>query len=169
MSQREEWVAAEPYTSAKYRLELVCEPSAPYDADHICGYPDRAAAFVRTLIGRFPQEVMGALFLDVRNRAIGHTIPYMGTLSRLKAEPRGLLIPALLANASGIIMFHNHPSGDPAPSDGDLALTQDVADAAAFLGLCLLEHIIIGEGDCFVSMSRRPDWPMVSRTRRAAQ
>ena len=155
-----------PYAIAKYRLELVCEAPAPYDAEHLCDRPDRAAAFVRTLIGRFAQEVMGSLFLDVRNRAIGHTIPYMGTVSRLKAEPRGLLIPALMANASGIIMFHNHPSGDPSPSSGDLALTEDVAEAAAFLGLCLLEHIIIGEGDCFASMSRRPDWPMVARTRR---
>ena len=46
---------------------------------------------------------MGSLFLDVRNRAIGHTIPYRGTLTGLKAEPRGLLVPALLANASGVV------------------------------------------------------------------
>ncbi len=97
----------------------------------------------RSIVEDYAQEVMGALFLDVRNRAIGHTIAYVGTLSRLAAEPRGVLIPALLANASSVVVSHTHPSGDPSPSAGDRAFTQAVADACVFLGLFLADHIIL--------------------------
>ena len=137
--------ASKPYTVARYRLQLVCEASVPYDA-RPCDNPDRAAAFIRPIVEGYAQEVMGAVFLDVRNRAIGHTIAYVGTLSRLAVEPRGLLVPALLANASSVIIFHTHPSGDPSPSAEDLGFTEAVADAAAFLGLLLADHLIFGEG-----------------------
>ncbi len=106
---------------------------------------------------------MGALFLDIRNRVIGHTVAYVGTLTRLAAEPRGLLLPALLANAASVIVFHTHPSGDPSPSAGDRAFTKTVADACAFLGLFLADHLILGEGDRFLSMRIEPDWPVKQR------
>jgi hypothetical protein len=66
-------------------------------------------------------------FLDVRNRAIGYQLAYIGTLARAAVEPRGIFSAALLAYAAGIILFHNHPSGDPSPSAEDLAFTRRMA------------------------------------------
>ncbi len=154
--------ASEPYTVARYRLELVCEEHVPYHP-YPCDDGDKAVAFLRSVVGGYAQEVMGALFLNVRNQAIGHTIAYVGTLSRIAAEPRGLLLPALLANAASVIVFHTHPSGDLSPSASDRNFTKAVADACAFLGLFLADHLILGEWGCHLAMSRRPDWPVVAR------
>ncbi len=105
---------------------------------------------------------MGSLSLNVRSPVIGHTIAYVGTLSRIAAQPRGPLVPALLANAASVIIFHNHPSGDPSPSARDRKFTKAVADASVFLGLFLADHLILGEGDRYVAMSHRQDWPVLA-------
>jgi DNA repair protein RadC len=101
---------------------------------------------------------MGAIFLDTRNRAIGHQIAYIGTLARAAVEPRGIFSAALLANAAGIVLFHNHPSGDPSPSAEDLAFTRRMADAGELLGIRVLDHIVVGEAPRFVSLKRRGGW-----------
>ena len=123
-----------------------------------CNRPERAATFLAELVRPFAYEVMGAVLLDTRNRAIGHVIAYMGTLNRAAVEPRGLLIPALLANAAGIILFHNHPSGDPSPSVEDLAFTRRVAAAGETLGIRLVDHLVLGEEPRWVSLRQRGGW-----------
>jgi DNA repair protein RadC len=64
----------------------------------------------------------------------------------------------LLANAASIILFHNHPSGDPSPSAEDLALTRRMADAGELLGIRVVDHIVVGEAPAFVSLKRRGGW-----------
>ncbi len=102
---------------------------------------------------------MGVLLLDIRNFLLGYSIAYVGTLRGMLVEPRGLLVPALLSNAAGIIVFHTHPSGDPEPSDEDVTMTQELAESAFVVGVGLYDHIVIGEYDRWCSMARRPDWP----------
>jgi DNA repair protein RadC len=114
-----------------------------------------AARFLHGVLDDAHQKVMGALLLDCRTRAVGYHIAYRGTLSRAAAEPRGLLVPALLANASGIIVFHNHPSGDPSPSSEDVAFTARLASAGEVVGVELLDHLIIGERPSYVSLKER--------------
>ncbi len=160
MRGKGETSVSEPYTVARYRLQLVCESQVPYDAEHRCIGPFEIAEFLWPIVGGYAQEIMGAVFLDVKNRAIGYTIAYIGTLSHIKVETRGLLVPALLANASSVVVFHTHPSGDPTPSAEDRAFTKAVAAAAEFLGIHLIDHIILGEAGQWVSMARRPDWPV---------
>jgi DNA repair protein RadC len=110
---------------------------------------------IRPLVENEPYEVMGALMLDTRHRAIGYEIAYRGTLNRAAVEPRGLLVPALLSNASGLIAFHNHPSGDPTPSAEDLAFTRRLADAGEIVGVRLLDHLIVGEAPKYISLRSR--------------
>lgn len=74
---------------------------------------------------------------------IGYCVAYRGTLSRAAVEPRGLLVPPLLANAAGVVLFHNHPSGDPTPSAEDRALTQRTREAGELLGLRVHDHLIL--------------------------
>jgi DNA repair protein RadC len=145
----------EPQTIARYRVALVREESTPYDVPQHCSEPRAAARFLHQLLSSWDREVMGAILLDIRNRAIGHQLAYIGTLSRAAVEPRGILSAALLANAAGIILFHNHPSGDPTPSAEDILFTRRMSDACEILGVKLLDHIIVGEWPRFVSLQER--------------
>lgn len=113
--------AFEPQTITRYRVALVREESTPYDEPQSCSDPRSAARFVQQVLSSWDREVMGAIYLDIRNRAIGHQLAYVGTLTGAAVEPRGILTAALLSNAAGLILFHNHPSGDPSPSAEDLA------------------------------------------------
>jgi DNA repair protein RadC len=102
---------------------------------------------------------VGSLFFNHHHQAIGHTLAYMGTLNQALVEPRGLLVPALLANAASILMFHNHPSGDPTPSTDDICLTERVAEAGEILGVPVLDHIILGEPPRYYSFREQGQRP----------
>ena len=95
------------------------------------------------------QERTGALYLNARNRLLRHDPEiYRGTLDRAVVEPRELLKRALLANAAGLIGYHNHPSGDPTPSREDREFTRRLASAADAVGLRLLDHIVVARDGC---------------------
>lgn len=142
----------------RYRLSLIQEAEVPYDAElSACTDPQDALRFLNRVVDGYAQEVMGALYLDSRNRAIAHTIAFVGTLTRASVEPRQLLATGLLVNAAGLILFHNHPSGDPSPSAEDLAFTKRMAKAGEHVGIRLLDHLILGEGT-HVSLRERGAW-----------
>lgn len=95
------------------------------------------------------QERTGALYLNARNRLLRDDPDiYRGTLDRAVVEPREILKRALLANAAGVILYHNHPSGDPSPSREDREFTRRLATAADAVGLRLLDHVVVGRGAC---------------------
>ncbi len=120
--------------------------------------PDAVASYLGLRYGQEDQEVMGALYLDVRNRLIGEGDIYRGTLSRAAVEPRTILKVGLLNSASGFILFHTHPSGDPSPSAEDLSFTRRMAEAGEVVGVQLLDHIILGSAGRWVSLGRRGAW-----------
>ena len=101
---------------------------------------------------------MGALFLDVRNRLIGESEAFRGTLSRAAVEPRAIMKEALLRSAKSIILFHTHPSGDPTPSAEDLTFTRRMAEVGELLDIKLSDHLILGAGGRWMSLRRRGAW-----------
>lgn len=100
------------------------------------------------------QEHMKLLMLNTKSKLIGETNISKGTVNSTVVSPRELFIEALEKNAVSIIMLHNHPSGDPAPSQSDILLTQRVKDAGDLIGIELLDHIIIGN-NCYVSFAEQ--------------
>ena len=120
--------------------------------------PEIVARYLGMRYAQQDQEVMGALYLDVRNRLIAESDIYRGTLSRAAVEPRVILKEGLLRSASGFILFHTHPSGDPTPSAEDLAFTRRLADAGDLLGVRLIDHLILGSAGRWVSLGRRGAW-----------
>ena len=95
------------------------------------------------------QERTGALFLNARNRLLKNDPEiYRGTLDRAVVEPREILRRALLGKAAGVILYHNHPSGDPTPSREDREFTRRLAAAAESIGVRLLDHIVVGREGC---------------------
>jgi DNA repair protein RadC len=121
----------------------------------------RPAAVARYLALRFAlreQELLGALYLDVRNRLVGERELYRGTLSRAAVEPRRILQEGLLLGAAGCIVFHNHPSGDPTPSAEDLAFTRRLSEAGELVGIRLVDHLVLGGPGRWLSLRERGGW-----------
>jgi DNA repair protein RadC len=118
---------------------------------------DEPANVARYLTLRYSiadQEVLGALYLDTRNRLLAEREIFRGTMKRMSVETRQVVKSALRFNAVGIILFHSHPSGDPAPSFEDLAFTHRLTEACGLLDLSLVDHLILGELGRWVSLRR---------------
>ena len=122
---------------------------------------DHPGSVARYLLLRYQQrdqEVMGALFLNVRHRILGDAEMFRGTLHRAEVEPREILKECLLRGAAGVVVFHTHPSGDPTPSDADLQFTRRMAYAAALVGVDLVDHLVLGAIGCWVSLKAHGGW-----------
>lgn len=91
-----------------------------------------------------PREVLIAMYLDNKHRALGIEEVSKGTLTSSLCEPRAILQGAILANAAAVILVHNHPSGQPAPSPEDIAVTRRLKELADLLPIRILDHVIIG-------------------------
>jgi len=122
------------------------------------GRPDQLTRYLNLRYRVRDQEVMGALFLDIRNRFLGEKEIYRGTLDRAAVEPREILKECLLRGAAAVVIFHTHPSGDPSPSPGDVEFTLHLAEAASVVGVRLADHLILGAGDQWCSLRERIAW-----------
>lgn len=94
-------------------------------------------------------EQFRLLFLDRKNRLIADEVQQRGTVDHAPVYPREVVKRALELDASAVILVHNHPSGDPAPSRADIAMTHEVAAAAATVGIVVHDHVVIGRGRHF--------------------
>lgn len=126
--------------------------------------PDLVAGYLWLRYHQLDQEVVGAVYLDVRGRLIEIRELARGTLCKAAVEPRAFLRPALDNGAWALVMFHTHPSGHPAPSAEDLAFTRRLEEAGQIVGVRLLDHLILGSSKLFVSLSPRR-WPPQKRRR----
>lgn len=91
------------------------------------------------------KEHLHVILLNARLKIIGFHLVSMGSLTEVTAHPREILRPVILAGAYGFALSHNHPSGDPSPSDGDMRFTRRLIEAADLMMLKLLDHVVIGE------------------------
>lgn len=116
--------------------------------------PEAAAdLLVPDLEGR-DREHCRALLLDTKHRLIRAVTVSIGSVDHTFMAPREILRDTLLANASALVLAHNHPSGDPEPSTDDRAVTRRLARACEILGVDLLDHLVVGRGR-WVSLARR--------------
>ena len=105
--------------------------------------------YCRTTMSRRETEQFRILFLDRKNMLIADEAQAKGTVDHVPVYPREVVKRALELNASAIILVHNHPSGDPQPSDTDIAVTRQIEAAAKTLSITLHDHLIIGAQDEF--------------------
>jgi len=116
--------------------------------------PGDAANLLMTMIGHKEQEHFVVMYLDTRNRVLDREILYKGSLNTSLVRVGEVFRGAVRRNCAGVIAAHNHPSGDPAPSAEDIALTRRLVDAGKLLEVELLDHVIIGHNR-FVSLRER--------------
>ena len=114
--------------------------------------PETACQFWREVVAVDPcheadKERLVAVLLNAKLRIIGYHVVSVGSLNEALAHPREIFRAAILAGAYAMILMHNHPSGDPSPSDADRRLTKNIREAAGILQINLLDHVIVGSPD----------------------
>ncbi|MDA0238883.1 MAG: DNA repair protein RadC [Proteobacteria bacterium] len=100
--------------------------------------------YCRAAMAHEKVEQLRLLFLDRKNVLIADEVQQRGTVDHAPLYVREVVKRALELGASAVILVHNHPSGDPTPSEGDIAITRDLRDAAEKLGIVLHDHVVIG-------------------------
>lgn len=110
--------------------------------------PQAINNYLRDAFNDYPlQEQFIAIPLNRKNQPFGRFIVSIGTAHAALVHPREVYQPAILAGASALAVSHNHPSGNPLPSQEDLRITRQLCDAGAILGIKLLDHLIIGNAE----------------------
>ncbi|PWC27228.1 RadC family protein [Teichococcus aestuarii] len=110
---------------------------------------ERLLGYLNAALARERVEQFRVLFLDSRNRLLADEAQARGTVNHTPVYPREVMRRALELHATALIVVHNHPSGDPTPSEADRAMTAELQRAAAALGLALHDHLVIGNGRHF--------------------
>ena len=111
-------------------------------------------------IGDKPQEHLVAIYLDTQNRIIQQKTVFIGGVRRSIAEPREILHYACHLMATSLIVVHNHPSGEAYPSRNDIDFTQKIKRSCDDLGICLLDHLIVGKSTYYSFREEREDFEL---------
>lgn len=130
------------YEVVKYRIALVKDAVRVRKGN---GKIDSLQAISKLCVDMrsLDREHLRAYFLDARHNLLGWETISIGTLTASLAHPREILKGAILANSAGFILAHNHPSGDPDPSEEDIRLTKRMQQCANIMGIDLLDHLIV--------------------------
>jgi DNA repair protein RadC len=116
--------------------------------------PDTAGAMLVRSHAQRLQEHLGAFFLDSRHRMLRQRDIFVGTVNSALVSTRDIIRFALDENAVGVVLFHNHPSGNPTPSAEDLVFTRKVKESLRLVDIDLLDHLVIG-ATSFCSMRQK--------------
>jgi len=127
-------------------LRMLCERLARCEAAHrpIVSSWSALLAYVRIALAAEPREQFRALFLDRRNQLMRDELVAHGTVDHAPVYPREVVRRALDLSASSIILVHNHPSGDPTPSQADIVLTRQIVEAARLFSIQVHDHLVVG-------------------------
>jgi len=136
-------------TPAKeYKVVALRECPLP-EGMHLCDTPERAAEYWRATIATNPLlnlecECLAVLMLNTRRRVKGFQLVTIGTMDTLLVHPREVFRAAVIVSAAAVIVMHNHPSGEPQPSEADIKVTRDLIRAGQLLKIEVLDHVIMG-------------------------
>jgi DNA repair protein RadC len=155
--EQEKWPGVGPAKAA--RIAAAAEIAARVvreqveDRDLIAN-PGSAADYLQASLLTEQREVMGALLLDARNRLLEDARVFAGGVTSAAVSPGPLLKKAILAGSAALVLYHNHPSGDPEPSADDRATTARFVEAGRAIGIEVRDHVVVGRG-CWVSFRQR--------------
>jgi DNA repair protein RadC len=123
------------------RRTLALKPAARFQIRR----PTDAAAYLMPRFGSRGVEQFGIVLLDAKHRVMRTAVLAVGTLNSSIVTPRDVFREAAIGGATAIVVFHNHPSGDPTPSPEDVALTRRLVAAGALIGIDVVDHLILGD------------------------
>lgn len=135
-------------------LQIVKDREVPYGNTHLNG-PEEATRFIKDIVAdmicNMDRECMVVCAVDTKLKPVSIQITGVGTIDSCLYSVPEIFKMALLSNAASILLFHNHPSGEPSPSREDIQCTRRIAEAGKLLGIILQDHIILGDNDCYYS------------------
>ncbi len=140
-------------TVQRVRIKQVRDGRVRFAVEEIKG-PNEVYQAVLPYYRSEDREVLSAIYLDARASPVCFHIVSVGTLNTTRTQPLDVLKPAILSNASALILIHNHPSGDTEPSGEDIAFTRNMHRACELLGVELHDHLVISDQG-FVSIRSR--------------
>ena len=147
-------------------LKLCKEKLVPYGLEGRFCLPECIAKIGRTIIGDADKECMLVVSLDAKCHPLAVECIAVGRCNNARVEMRDVIKSTLLSNATAIVLLHNHPSSDITPSEEDLSFTKRVKEATDFVGMTLLDHVIIGScNEEFYSMKESEEWEMIQDER----
>jgi len=146
-----------PQTAGRIRAALALGRRllAPDEERVYIHSPGEAAALVQYQMGILEQEVMKVILLNTRNQLMGIVDVYQGSLNSAQVRIGEVFKPAVQRQAASIIVVHNHPSADPSPSPDDVVVTRALVQAGNLLDITVIDHIIIGGTEGWVSLKER--------------
>ena len=146
MTERETVVLDEGYSLKQVRVMLkLCEAEPLYSTEQLKG-PDQATEVMADALARLDREYCCVVNLDSMLRPINFNVVSIGGISRTLVPVQNVFKAAILSNAAGIMLFHNHPSGSLTPSREDVLLTQRLVKAGQLMEIPVLDHVIVGGG-----------------------
>ena len=125
------------------REDLDPEDLVPFDIKN----PEAVVKAIRTSVKDKAKEHFKLILLNTRNRIIGLSTISIGTLTTSLVHPREVFKDAIVHSAASVVLAHNHPSGDPEPSEDDLKITKKLVESGKILGIEVIDHIIIGKNN----------------------
>ena len=114
--------------------------------------PQDVANLLMAEMAVLDQEHLKALLLNTKNEVLGIREIYVGNVNSSVVRPAEVFRPAVRDNATSVIVVHNHPSGDPTPSPEDVSITRNLIEAGKMMAVDVLDHLVIGSGNRFVSL-----------------
>ena len=135
-------------------IKMVKEKNLEYGDTQISSPKDCANIF-KKFIGDYDREALVVLTLDTKNKINSITVASLGSVNSSIVHPREIFKTAILSNAASIIISHNHPSGDCTPSKEDISITARLKECGRILGIEVLDHVIIGEYDKYLSFKEK--------------
>ena len=143
------------YETYYYKCKLVRENGIKFETIH--DSQDVVSLVQKLDLMDASEEYMYLICLDIKGQAIGYHEISHGDLSATSASPREIFKRAVLNNAAGVILVHNHPSGCPVASEDDIIATKRNLEAGRVLGIKLVDHIIVAGGEHFKYVSLKAD------------
>lgn len=125
-----------------------------YDDRYVIRSPEDGAKYMMNDMRFLTQEHFVALYLNTKNQVLHKQTIFIGSLNASIVHPREVFKQAIRRSAASVICLHNHPSGDPSPSQEDIEVTKRLAECGKIIGIELLDHLIIGENK-FVSLKEK--------------
>lgn len=144
------------YRIPKVKISMVRESSVASEYK-VVTTSVQANSIIRTMLEDNDREEFIVLLLDAKHKVSAVHSVSVGTLTVTIVHPREVYKAAILANSASIILAHNHPSGDPTPSQEDRILTKRLCEAGKILGIKVLDHIVMGEAGRFYSFADHGD------------
>jgi DNA repair protein RadC len=136
------------FNPKEFKVQVLRECPTPTELQ-LCDTPERAAAYWRSHIVEHPYfnpdvECFVVILLNTRRRIQGHHLVSTGLLDTILVHPREVFRVAIICASAAVVLMHNHPSGDPSPSEADIKVTRDLIRAGQLIKIEVLDHVVIG-------------------------